>query len=203
MRQFVTDHVSLVHFKNVSSLWSILFSVNFSLTWDSLRPWSFLKWATHAGSLPMIFQDLLKELSSKSRRVSCFESCTLLKWALATWPPHSKSELKWVIIIYRVVTFCLLFKCNMWKQGNGLLLDSLPDVEGGTVEVPSSADQARHSCQIWNLSKIVDPAMFFLCSFQIWTNLLCWTKSCTSSDKLFTIFNTSSAGWNWMMLRIS
>ena len=97
---------------------------------------------------------------------SCFESCTLLKWALATWPPHSKSELKWVIIIYRVVTFCLLFKCNMWKQGNGLLLDSLPDVEGGTVEVPSSADQARHPCQIWNLSKIVDLTCFFPALFK-------------------------------------
>ena len=148
------------------------------------------------------FPGPLKRIKLKAKNVKwrdgCVVSCTLLKWALATWPPHSKSELKRVIIIYRVVTFCLLFKCNMWKQGNGLLLDSLPDVEGGTVEVPSSADQARHPCQIWNLSKIVDPDLIMICpcSFHKRTNLLCWTRSCTSSDKLFTIFNTSSAGWN-------
>ena len=110
----------------------------------------------------MIFQDLLKELSSKSRRVTCFESCTLLKWALATWPPHSKSELKRVIIIYRVVVRWSItkkdvrFVCFLNAICERLLLYTLPDVEGDTVKVPFFADQARHSCQIWNLSKIVD-----------------------------------------------
>ena len=52
----------------------------------------------------MIFQGLLKELSSRLKMsTKAFESYTLLKWALATWPPHSKSELKRVIIIYIVV----------------------------------------------------------------------------------------------------
>ena len=160
------------------------------------------------------FPGPLKRIKLKAKNVKwrdgCFVSCTLLKWALATWPPHSKSELKRVIIIYRVVVRWSItkkdvpFVCylnTICRAGQWTFTWYFTWCWGWHCK--SALLRRSSQAFVSNLKFVQYCWPWFSLPFQNRTNLLCWTKSCTSSDKLFTIFNTSSAGWNWMMLRNS